>query len=115
MSISMPVKVNHSTWMGAGIFTTTNDETWGSRVSQLVVETQEGFWPIGDKLDCGGHGETSPCNVEVSSASVAKSGDLEVAYHVKSWAGEKDLTTTCNAGPNVTCTAPAEGKPAATP
>jgi len=111
-AVTMPVKVNHSTWMGAGVMSYTNDSTFGAKPTQLVVETQEGFWPVGDKLDCGGHGATAPCGIEVSSATVANSGALDVAVHVKSPAGEKDLTTSCTAGQNVTCTPFAEGKPA---
>jgi hypothetical protein len=115
MAVTMPVKVNHSTWMGAGVMSSTNDSVYGARPTQLVVETQEGFWPVGEEIDCGSFGANGHCSLEVTSASVAKSGDLDVGYHLHTWDGDKDFTMTCNAAPNVTCTKPAEAKPAATP
>jgi hypothetical protein len=105
MSITMPVKVKKSNWMGAGLVQYTNDSTFGAKPMQIVVENEEGFWPVGDKVDCGGHGATAPCSLEVTSATIADSGNLVVAYHVKSPAGEKDGTLDCAAGANVTCSA----------
>lgn len=104
MAVTFPIKVNHSTWMGAGIVSASPEPTWGPRPMQVVVETQEGFWPVGDKLDCGGH-DPPPCSLEITSATVGDNGNLVVGYHVKSPSGERDGTLDCAAGTNVTCTA----------
>jgi hypothetical protein len=100
--LDVTADVSAGGWLGAGTIASATDGYWGPISTQLIVETREGAWPIGDVYDCGHWSDTPRCEVAVTAAKVLAGGKLEVDATYTQGGATTKLAYVCTASP-VSC------------